>query len=118
MAAKGAAVLFIPTNNCLLAHKADVVARARNVQCARATENGVAVVAADVAGRQGDYISYGSSNIIDRDGTVVASPQPLAEDLLVADIQPQADRRMRGWDAARNPAVARAFVQTCYPEVG
>ena len=114
MAAKGATVLFVPTNNCLPPNNADVVARARSTQAARAVENGVTVIAADVAGHQGAFVSYGSTNIIDPDGAVLASSKPFVEDLLIADIEPEADKEKRGWDSAKNPAIVRAFLEECY----
>ena len=114
MAAKGATALFIPTNNCLPTEKANVVVRARSTQTARAVENGVNVVAADVAGRQGRFVSFGSSNIIAANGAVIASSTQLAEDLLIADIDPSPDKKMRGWDSSKNPAVVNAFLAQCY----
>lgn len=91
MASQGATALFVPTNNGLPAQKADVVARARAVDIARAVENGVSVIRADVAGRTADLVSYGSSCIVDRTGTVLQSAQRLAEDLLVADLDGRAN---------------------------
>lgn len=117
MAAKGATALFIPTNNCLPPDKADVLSRARSTQIARAVENGLNVIAADVAGRQDAFVSYGSTNIIDPDGTVIASSKPLGEDLLIADIKPRADAIRRGWDSSKNPAVVNMFLEQCYPDV-
>lgn len=86
MAAQGARALFIPTNNGLPREKADVVAAARNADRARAMENSAYVVRADVAGRAGGMMSYGSSAIVDRDGTVLQSARPLREDLIVEDL--------------------------------
>ena len=86
MAAQGATALFVPTNNGLPLEKADVVVEARNVDIALATENRVAIIRADVAGRTANLVSYGSSGIVDRDGTVLQSAQRLTEDLLVADL--------------------------------
>lgn len=94
MAAKGATVLFVPTNNCLPLNKADVVARARSAQIARAVENGLTVIAADVAGHQDGFASYGSTNIIDPNGVVLASSKPFVEDLLIANIEPEANREV------------------------
>jgi predicted amidohydrolase len=90
MASKGATALFVPTNNCLPVEKADVVAQARAVDIARAIENSVSVIRADVAGRTADLVSYGSSCIVDPAGTVLHSARPLAEDLLVADLDEHA----------------------------
>ncbi len=88
MARQGATALFIPSHNALPAGKADVVADARNADIARATENGVWVIRADVAGRAEGRVSYGSSAIVAPDGTVVQSARRLQEELLVADIDP------------------------------
>jgi 5-aminopentanamidase len=108
MAAQGAAALFVPTNNGMPPERggAELVAAARNGDIARAIENSVTVVRADVAGRTGDLVSYGSSGIVDRNGTVLASAQPLEADLVVADIKTAAREPRPGWNASRNPAVA------------
>jgi 5-aminopentanamidase len=89
MLAKGAAALFVPTNNALLPNRAglEVVARARQVDIAWARENGVSVIRADVSGRAGGLLSYGCSEIVDAGGAVLRSAPPLAETLLVADIE-------------------------------
>lgn len=86
MAAQGATVLFIPTNNGLPPEKADVVEDARKADVALAVENGVWIVRADVAGQADGRISHGSSGIVDPRGRVVQSARRLAEDLLVAEI--------------------------------
>lgn len=88
MAAQGAAALFIPTDNGLPPEKADVVLDARSADVARATENGVWVIRADVAGRADGRVSYGSSAIVAPDGTVLRSARRLSEELLIADIGP------------------------------
>lgn len=99
MAAQGAAALFIPTNNGLPPEKADVVADARNVDIALATENRVWVIRADVAGRAAGRVSYGSSAIVDPGGRVIRGARRLAEDILVADIDAP-----RNWPLHPNPA--------------
>jgi predicted amidohydrolase len=86
MVSRGARALFIPTNNGLPPEKADVVAETRAVDVALASENDVAVVRADVAGRAGGLMSHGSSAIVARDGTVIQTGRFLTEDLLVADM--------------------------------
>jgi 5-aminopentanamidase len=86
MAAQGATALFIPTNNALPPAKADVVDDARNVDIALARANRLWVVRADVAGRAGDRMAYGSSAITGPDGSVLHSGRRLTEDLLVAEI--------------------------------
>jgi len=107
MASQGAAALFVPTNNGLPPAKAspEIVARARNVDIARAIENSVSVVRADVAGRTPDLVSYGSSGIVDPDGMALGAARPLSADLIVADIETAPRKRRRGWDASSNPSV-------------
>ena len=89
MAARGAAALFVPTNNGMPPSKGgpELVAEARNGDVARAVENGVSVIRADVAGRAGELVSHGSSGIVDHRGVVVRTARPLVADLVVADIQ-------------------------------
>jgi len=89
MAEQGAAALFVPTNNGLAPGKAgpEIVADARRCDIARARENGVSVIRADVVGRDGDLTSFGSSSIVDQDGEVLASAALLETDLIVAEIE-------------------------------
>ena len=105
VAARGATVLFVPTNNALPAARggAELVAQARNVDIARAVENGMWVIRADVAGRRGDLVSYGSSGIVDPEGTVVQVARPLEEDLIVAEIDSVRCARRRERDASAPP---------------
>jgi predicted amidohydrolase len=86
MAARGARVIFLPSNNGLRPEKADVVALSRAVDIARARDNDVMIVRADVAGRTADRISFGSSAIVDAGGTVLRVGQALSEDILVAEV--------------------------------
>lgn len=95
MASQGATALFVPTNNGLPVEKADVVVDARNVDTARAIENSVSVIRADVAGRTADLVSYGSSGIVGPDGTVLQSAQQLTDDLLVAELDTAPHERRR-----------------------
>ena len=88
IACRGAAAMFVPTNNGLPPEKADVVAEARAVDISRAQENRRWVIRADVAGRTPDRVSYGSSCIVDPEGTVLQAARPLTEDLLIAEIDP------------------------------
>jgi len=96
MAARGATALFVPTNNGLPLTKAspDIVVDARRSDVARATENRVSVIRADVAGRTSDLLSYGSSGIVDPDGLVVGEARQLTPDLVMAhiDTAPNASR--------------------------
>ena len=59
MALQGAVVLFVPTNNGMPAAKggAELIAEARNTDIARAIENSVSVIRADVAGRFSHLVS-------------------------------------------------------------
>jgi predicted amidohydrolase len=88
MAAQGATAFFVPANNGLppARARAELVAQARNVDIARAVENSMWVIRADVAGRTEELVSYGSSGIVDPDGMVVQSARQLSEDLIVAEI--------------------------------
>jgi 5-aminopentanamidase len=88
MAAQGATALFVPTNNGLPPTKAgpELVVEARNADIARARENNVFVIRADVAGRTEELVSYGSSEIVNPDGVVLESARQLDPDLIVADI--------------------------------
>jgi 5-aminopentanamidase len=92
MASQGATALFIPTNNGLLPTKAgpEIITEATNADIARAVENSVSVIRADVAGHSGDLVSYGSTGIIDAQGIVLGSAQQLKTDLVVAEITSRA----------------------------
>ncbi|MBV9927817.1 MAG: carbon-nitrogen hydrolase family protein [Acidobacteria bacterium] len=113
MAAKGAAALFVPTNNGLPPTKAGpgLVAEARNCDIARAVENSVFVIRADVAGRTEDAVSYGSSGIVSPDGVVLQAARQLGPDFVAADIKTAPRKYRRGWDAARNRAVMDEYVR-------
>ncbi len=88
MTEKGALALFVPTNNGLPPAKGgvEVVEDARKADIARALENGVSVIRADVAGRAEGLVAYGSSEIVDHHGTVLQASGQLEVGLLVADI--------------------------------
>lgn len=88
-ASKGAAALFIPTNNCLPNDRAspDLNAAARRVDIVRATENGVWVIRSDVAGNNGKLTSFGCSEIVDPRGNVVHETCLQQAGLLVVDIE-------------------------------
>jgi 5-aminopentanamidase len=89
MASRGATALFVPTNNALSPMKGgtDVVADARRTDHSLATENGVWVIRADVAGEVDGLKSFGSSSIVDRNGFTRRAAKQLEPDLLVAEIQ-------------------------------
>jgi len=86
MVARGARAIFVPSNNSLPPERADVVALSRAVDIARAGDNAVMIVRADVAGRAADRVSFGSSAIVDARGTVLRAGEALQEDILVAEI--------------------------------
>jgi 5-aminopentanamidase len=88
MAARGAKILFVPTNNTLPAARANpgLVQAARATDIARAAKNSVWVIRADVAGSNGGLMSYGSSGIVDSTGRVVQEAALQCPDLLIADI--------------------------------
>lgn len=86
MARNGARVIFVPSNNGLPPERADVVALSRAVDIARARDNQVMIVRADVAGRTADRVSFGSSAIVDADGTVLQAGEVLREDILFVEI--------------------------------
>lgn len=98
LADRGATALFVPTNNALAPAKAgvEVVALARNTDIARARENSVWVIRADVAGRIDGLVSYGSTGIVRRDGTVWQTATQLVTGLLVAEVETNQHRQGAG----------------------
>jgi predicted amidohydrolase len=108
MAAQGATVLFVPTNNGLPLKRAGagLVAQARECDKARAVENSMWVLRADVAGHAGGLVSYGSSGIVNPEGIVVQPARQLSEDLLIVDIDTSPRERGRLRDLSRDDIVA------------
>jgi predicted amidohydrolase len=89
MASRGVTALFVPSNNGLPHGRAneDLVTETRNLDTSRALDNGVAVVRADVAGRAGDLLAYGTSAIVDRRGQLLASAKEFfTSQLLIGEI--------------------------------
>jgi len=88
MASQGATALFIPTNNGLpnTSACAQSVLQARASDLARAVENRVWVIRADVAGANRELHSHGSSEIIDPNGRIVREANREKTELLVADL--------------------------------
>lgn len=113
MAAQGATALFVPTNNGLPLTKAvpELVEEARNVDIARAIENSVFVIRADVAGSTEQLVSYGSSGIVSPDGRVLQAARHLSPDLIVAEIKTKPRELRRGWDVAKNGAVMDEYLR-------
>ena len=113
LAARGAQLLVVPVHGGHRPAKENAWrARGTNVLIARAVENGIPVVAADVAGWQNDRVSHGSTAIIDAQGTIVAAARPLQEDFIIADIS--LDGLRGGIDGDlfghANPAITQQFV--------
>lgn len=88
MLSRGAQVLLVPTNNRLPRMKGgtEIVIEARTCDVDRASQSGVPVVRADVAGFDGGFASYGSSSVVNCDGRVLGTARALVADLVVADI--------------------------------
>jgi predicted amidohydrolase len=93
MVARGARVIFLPSNNGLPAARAEVVALSRAVDVALARDNEVMIVRADVAGRVANRVSFGSSAIVDPNGTVLRAGEALSEDILVAEVHARGQQR-------------------------
>jgi len=88
MVLRGAAALFVPTNNGLPLDRnhTGVAADARRVDVSRASESGVPVIRADVAGRNSELACAGSSAIVDRHGVVLCAAPPSSPALIVAEL--------------------------------
>jgi predicted amidohydrolase len=78
----------------------ELIASARKADIARATENDVWVIRADIAGRAGKLASHGSSGIVDPRGIVVRSARDMSDDLLTVEIESELTRE-RGCSANR-----------------
>ncbi len=112
MASRGATALFVPSNNGLPPGTGpELVAEARNGDIARALENSVSVIRADVAGRAGNLTSFGSTGIVDPNGTVVQSARQRNPDLIVADVDTAPRPHRRGWDVSQNMAVVDEYIR-------
>ena len=112
LAAKGAEFLVVPVHGGHQPAKEQAWrARGVNVLIARAVENGIPLVAADVTGRQGERVCHGTTAIVDSQGTVVAAAQPLTEECIIADVA--LDGLRGGIDSdlfgRANPAVFEQF---------
>jgi predicted amidohydrolase len=112
LAAAGAAVLFVPQNGGWPREMTESFqAKGDNLPIARAVENTMSVVVADIAGHCDGRLSYGFSCILDPDGRTLVKADPYQQQLLLADVD--SDRRPyhpRGVDGSTNPAVTDAFV--------
>jgi predicted amidohydrolase len=88
MALRGAAALFVPSNNALPAAQAfpEIVRETRAADIVRAIENRVWVLRADVAGRVHELVAFGTSGVVNPAGKVVCEAKADCTDLLVADL--------------------------------
>jgi 5-aminopentanamidase len=88
LALRGATVIVVPTNNGLprTQDAEEIVTLARACDVARAIENGVWIVRADVAGAAGELVSLGSTAIVAPNGSVQAEARQGSEDLLVIEL--------------------------------
>jgi predicted amidohydrolase len=103
VAARGARVLFVPSNNGLPPEKSypELVADTRRLDQAIASKHHLWVVRADVAGSCAGLVSDGSSAIVDPDGRIVAVARPGTHDLLIAEITLPGDAPSRTPSRAR-----------------
>jgi predicted amidohydrolase len=88
MAAQGATVLFVPTNNGLPNERASAKLNvaAGHADITLALENRMWVVRADVAGSDDGFTSYGASEIVDPAGNVVQQGLLQRTGMLVQEI--------------------------------
>jgi predicted amidohydrolase len=88
LAALGAAMLFVPTNNGMPLAKphSKIGKSALAVDTATAATNRLWVIRADVAGQAAGLASFGSSAIVAPDGFAVVLGREWSEDLIVAEI--------------------------------
>ena len=113
LAAKGAALIAVPTNSGHVkvdAPTSRLRSRGETLPIARAVENTVTLVVADIVGEQGGRRALGCSRIVDPDGRVLAKAQPNGTGLVIADVEPR--RRPhdpRGWDGHLNPHVSGEY---------
>ena len=112
LAAKGAAALFIPTNNALPQGRAaaELAAEARSVDIARAIDNCGSIIRADVSGRSDELEGYGSSEIVDFEWKVLQTALALSEALLVADSETKQRPRVNKSIGENVPGSRRAAV--------
>ena len=113
LASKGAALILVPTNSGHLRDgKADrrLQTRGETLPVARAVDNTVSIVVADIAGEQRGRVALGSSRIIDPDGAVLSASDPRTVGLVIADVEPHSRPfDPRGWDGHTNPAISREY---------
>ena len=114
LASKGAALILVPTNSGHLHRnaKADfrLRTRAETLPVARAVDNTVSIVVADISGEQQGRFALGSSRIIDPDGAVLSAADAQTVGLVIADIEAHSRPfDPRGRDGHTNPVVSREY---------
>jgi predicted amidohydrolase len=94
MAARGATALFIPTNNGMPPSRggSELVREARQIDVDHAVQNRMWVIRSDVAGRADGLVSYGSSGIIDKNGTMIRIANQLEPALLIVELETEPKR--------------------------
>lgn len=86
LAAGGARVLFVLSNNALPHARADVVELTRNVDISLSRDNSLYIVRADVAGTHGDFTGYGTSKIVAPNGDIMAKAIRGKSSLIYSDL--------------------------------
>ena len=86
LAAKGAQILFIPTNNYLPQEKADVLCATRECDVMLAKRTSMYVARADVVGRNEEFIAYGTTKIVRPDGIIMAEALSFETGLIMATL--------------------------------
>ncbi|WP_264039042.1 carbon-nitrogen hydrolase family protein [Mycolicibacterium hodleri] len=113
LASKGAAVILVPTNSGHLRNAPldnRLRTRSETLPVARAVDNTVSVVIADIAGRQHGRAALGSSRIVDPDGALLCAANPHEVGLVASTIDTHSRPfDPRGWDGHTNPAVHHQY---------
>lgn len=113
LASRGAAVILVPTNSGHLRNTpvdSRLRSRGEMLPVARAVDNTVSVVIADIAGRQQGRAALGSSRIVDPDGAVLCAAKPHEVGLVVTTVDAHSRPfDPRGWDGHTNTAVHRQY---------
>lgn len=119
LANKGAALILVPTNSGHLRKgtaNSRLQTRGETLPVARAVDNTVSIVVADIAGEQRGRSALGSSRIIDPDGALLSAANPETVGLVIADIDPHSRPfDPRGWDGHMNPTVSREYCSALRP---
>jgi predicted amidohydrolase len=114
MAAQGATVLFIPTNNSLPNERTctELNAAVRDTDIALAVANRMWVVRADVVGQNGELSSCGSSEIVDPNGNVRQRASRQEVEMLVAKIEDT------GWERHKSEVRQNASAKSLHSDDG